>query len=121
MFGASLSQFHVHSRFFIILADILRDQVKAKSTNISFTNSLSVLFPRDKGILKEKLKGRYCLICKIIVMKIESIGVECAFINENQIALDLLKFAFFPTNLQELIHGVHIILSNIGIYNFNLS
>lgn len=48
MFGASLSQFHVHSPFFSVLADILTDQVKEKSTNISFTASLSALFPRDK-------------------------------------------------------------------------
>lgn len=38
-------------------------------------------------------------------MKIESMGVEHAFINENHIVLDLLEFAFFfPENLQELVH-----------------
>lgn len=55
-------------------------------------------------------------------MKTESMGAERAFINESQIVLELLKFAlFFPTNLQELVHCVNIILSDIDIYNFNLS
>lgn len=56
------------------------------------------------------------------MMQTESIGVESAFINKNQVVLDFLKFDFFfSTNLQQLVHCVNTILSNIDIYNFNLS
>jgi len=105
------------------LANILRYQVKEKSTNISFTVCLSVLFPRNKGVLKEKLKEGYCsMFYKIVVMRIESIGVGPAFVNKNQIVPRFAGICYYYFYRSPRIGTlVNIILSYTNIYNFNLS